>query len=325
MTNEVSINWNKNQSMERPIFEMFDDSEFESIQQEAMALYGEACYVQESYEEYILEAAENEKQTNGVLKSTVNLIKNLIGRFIRAITRFMANHQCKKAVEFFSRKTMMNYNVRSYIEDSWPLPKTDPGYKLLYAAVRITIIQRHVEFYEAIMNIDKTNIDSFKAKFEKYNLGTNDATDFSIINENNLNERKHALRFLDNTFSQSGSHSISSSNNKTLKDIIKTLEKFNTSWTPYDAEGKDSVVVKMITNDIKAFAQFQSELLEAYKYFTSSKFIDVTNERISRDIENNEKMIRQIKADDIKINKIKAENREKEKEINERINRLINK
>ena len=320
MRNEVSINWNKNQSTERPIFEMFDDSEFESIQQEAMALYGEACYVQESYEEYILEAAKNNNDTNGVLKSTVNLIKNLIGRFIRAITRFMANHQCKKAVEFFSRGTMMNYNVRSYIEESWPLAKTDPGYKLLHAAVRIRIIQRHVEFYEAIMNTDKTNINSFKAKFEKYNLGTNDATDFSIVDENNRNA---VLRFLDNTFSQSGSHSISSPNNKTLKDIIKTLEKFNTSWTPYDAEGKDSVVVKMITNDIKAFAQFQSELLEAYKYFTSSKFIDATNDRISRNLENNLEAAHKIKEDDIKINKIKAENREKQKEINERIRGMM--
>jgi hypothetical protein len=77
MTNEVSINWNKNQSTERPIFEMFDDSEFESIQQEAMALYGEACYVQESYEEYILEAAENEKHTNGVLKRPLIWSKTL--------------------------------------------------------------------------------------------------------------------------------------------------------------------------------------------------------------------------------------------------------
>lgn len=323
MTNEVSINWNKNQSTERPIFEMFDDSEFESIQQEAMALYGEACYVQESYEEYILEAAENEKQVNGILKSTINLVKNLIGRFIRAITRFMANHQCKKAVEFFGGKTMINYNVRRYIEESWPLPKTNPGYKLLYAAVRITIIQHHVEFYETMSNMNKSNIESSKAKLKKLNVGTNDTTDFSIMNENNLNERNSALRFLDHTFSQSGSHSINSPNNKTLKDIIKTLEKFNTSWTPYDAEGKSSPIVKMITNDIKAFAQFQSELLEAYKYFMSSKFIDETNERITREIENNDKLIRQIKEDDIKINKIKAENEEKEKEINERIRGML--
>lgn len=323
MTNEVSINWNKNQSTERPIFEMFDDSEFESLQQEALALYGEACYVQESYEAYILEAAENEKQVNGILKSTINLVKNLIGRFIRAITRFMANHQCKKAVEFFGGKTMINYNVRRYIEESWPLPKTNPGYKLLYAAVRITIIQRHVEFYETMSNMNKSNIKSSKAKLEKLNVGINDTTDFSIMNENNLNERNSALRFLDHTFSQSGSHSINSPNNKTLKDIIKTLEKFNTSWTPYDAEGKSSPIVKMITNDIKAFAQFQSELLDAYKYFMSSKFIDLTNERITREIENNDKLIRQIKEDDIKINKIKAENEEKQKEINERIRGML--
>lgn len=322
MTNEVSINWNKNQSTERPIFEMFDDSEFESIQQEAMALYGEACYVQESYEEYILEAAENEKHTNGVLKSTVNLVKNLIGRFIRAITRFMANHQCKKAVEFFSRGTMMNYNVRSYIEESWPLPKTDPGYKLFRAAVRIRLIQRHVDFYEAVLNINESNIESTKAKIEKMHLGANDATEFSIVDEDN---RSAVLRLLDNIFSQSGLNSISSPNNKTLKDIIKTLEKFNTSWTPYDAQGKDSVVVKMVTNDIKAFAQFQSELLDAYKYFMSSKFIDLTNDRISRDLENNLKLNHQRKEDDIKINKIKAENEEKQKEINERIRRLIDK
>lgn len=81
----------------------------------------------------------------------------------------------------------------------------------------------------------------------------------------------------------------------------------------------------MITNDIKAFAQFQSELLEAYKYFMSSKFIDLTNDRISRDLENNLEMNHQRKEDDIKINKIKAENREKQKEINDRIRRLIDK
>ena len=281
MTNEVSINWNKNQSTERPIFEMFDDSEFESIQQEAMALYGEACYVQESYEEYILEAAENEKKTNGVLKSTVNLIKNLVGRFIRAITRFMANHQCKKAVEFFSDKTMMHSTVRSYIEDSWPLPKTDPGYKLFHAAVRIRLIQRHVDFYEAVLNINESNFEITKAKIEKMHLYANAATEFSITDENNRNA---VLRLLDDVFSQSGLNSISSSDNKTLKDIIKTLEKFNTFWTPYDAEGKESSVVKMITNDIKAFAQFQSELLEAYKYFMSSKFIDATYEKIKKSV-----------------------------------------
>ena len=281
MTNEVSINWNKNQSTEKPIFEMFDDSEFESIQQEAMALYGEACYVQESYEEYILEAAENEKQTNGVLKSTVNLIKNLVGRFIRAITRFMTNHQCKKAVKFFSDKTMMHATVRSYIEDSWPLPKTDPGYKLFHAAVRIRLIQRHVDFYEAVLNINESNFEITKAKLEKMQLYANDATEFSIVDENNRNA---VLRLLDDVFSQSGLNSISSSDNKTLKDIIKTLEKFNTFWTPYDAEGKESSVVKMITNDIKAFAQFQSELLEAYKYFVSSKFIDATYEKIKKSV-----------------------------------------
>ena len=137
--------------------------------------------------------------------------------------------------------------------------------------------------------------------------------------------RSAVLRLLDNIFSQSGLNSISSPNNKTLKDIIKTLEKFNTSWTPYDAQGKDSVVVKMVTNDIKAFAQFQSELLDAYKYFMSSKFIDLTNDRISRDLENNLKLNHQRKEDDIKINKIKAENEEKQKEINERIRRLIDK
>ena len=281
MTNEASINWNKNQSTERPIFEMFDDSEFESIQQEAMALYGEACYVQESYEAYILEAAENEKQVNGILKSTINLVKNLIGRFIRAITRFMANHQCKKAVKFFSDKTMMHATVRSYIEDSWPLPKTDPGYKLFHAAVRIRLIQRHVDFYEAVLNINESNFEITKAKLEKMQLYANDATEFSIVDENNRNA---VLRLLDDVFSQSGLNSISSSDNKTLKDIIKTLEKFNTFWTPYDAEGKESSVVKMITNDIKAFAQFQSELLEAYKYFMSSKFIDATYEKIKKSV-----------------------------------------
>ena len=320
MTNEISINWNKNQSTERPIFEMFDDSEFESLQQEALALYGEACYVQESYEAYILEAAENEKQVNGILKSTINLVKNLIGRFIRAITRFMANHQCKKAVEFFGGKTMINYNVRRYIEESWPLPKTDPGYKLFHAAVRIRVLQRHIDCYEAVLNMNESNVESTKAKLEKLDLGVADTMNFSIVDENNRNA---VLRLLDDIFSQSGLNSINSPNNKTLKDIIKTLEKFNTSWTPYDAEGKSSPIVKMITNDIKAFAQFQSELLEAYKYFMSSKFIDETNERITREIENNDKLIRQIKEDDIKINKIKAENEEKQKEINERIRGML--
>ena len=35
-------------------------------------------------------------------------------------------------------------------------------------------------------------------------------------------------------------------------------------------DSKDSKIVEMITTDIKAFTQFQSELLEAYKFFKSN-------------------------------------------------------
>ena len=280
MTNEVSINWNKNQSAERPIFEMFDDSEFESIQQEAMALYGEACYVQESYEEYILEAAENEKHTNGVLKSTVNLVKNLIGRFIRAITRFMANHQCKKAVEFFNDAKNRSM-AKDYIKANWKLEKTDPGYAFIQAVLVMKALLKHVSSYEKIFKAN--NKDELITSLGNDPFGgINDTTHFAITD---VTPQKIGA-FIDSCFSGNGIYG----SDKTLNDIIHQLEKFNTSWTPYDAKGKDSPVVKMITNDIKAFATFQSRLLTAYKFFSTVK-----NDSVLKGLHENNKKLSDLK------------------------------
>lgn len=254
MTNEISINWNKNQSTERPIFEMFDDSEFESIQQEAMALYGEACYVQESYEEYILEASENNEPN--VAQSVVRLIKNLIGRFVRAIGRFLANHACKKAVAYFGESENRKY-VKMYTRNKWPIKKGDPGYTLMAAVFRMNLIMRHIVFYKSIMETNDPK--ELEKKLKNFNLLTSDTGHFTITDVTPEGYFNYLDKmFVGDTINGSG---------MTLKDVIKTLEKFNTDWTPFDS--KDSKMVKMITTDIKSFAQFQSELLEAYKFFKS--------------------------------------------------------
>lgn len=255
MTNEISINWNNNQSTERPIFEMFDDSEFESIQQEAMALYGEACYVQESYEEYILEAAKSDEPSTA--QSVGRLIKNLIDRFIRAIGRFLTNQACKKAVAYFG-ESKNRKDVKAYTEYKWPIKKCDPEYTLAAAVFRMNLIMRHIVFYKSIMETNDPK--ELEKKLKNFNLITSDTGHFTITDVTPNEYFKYLDKmFIDGTVNGSG---------MTLKDVIKTLEKFNTYWSPFDS--KDSKMVEMITTDIKSFAQFQSELLEAYKFFKSN-------------------------------------------------------
>lgn len=278
MTNEISINWNKNQSAEEPIFEMFDDSEFESIQQDAMALYGEACYVQESYEEYILEATDEP----GIATNVVRLVKNLIGRFIRAIGRFMSNLTCKKAVAFFNDPARRT-EVKSYMKTAWPLKKGDPGYTLLVAVLRMKLILKHVDAYEFIMKTPSDESEEhIRAKLGEMNLGVADTGHFVITGVT----REKAIRIIDKMFGRDG---IDNSG-KTLKDIIHMLEGFNTFWSPYDKDGKNSVVVKMVTTDIKAFAQFQSELLEAYRFFST-----VEKDSVLKGLHENNKKLSDIK------------------------------
>lgn len=242
----------------KPIFEAFDESELEELNHEAMALYGEACYVQESYEEYILEAKDGGP---GILTSTARLIKNLIGRFVRAITRFMSNQTCKKAIKFFNDSNTRT-KIKANIKMAWPLKKgEDPAYALMVAAFRMKLLLKHVEVYEFIMKTDSDDAELIRAKLGDMNLGVADTAHFKITGVT----PEGCNRIIDKMFGSEGLDG----GNKTLKDVIKTLEKFNSFWSPFDEDGKNSVVVKMVTTDIKAFAQFQKELLESYKFFKS--------------------------------------------------------
>lgn len=279
MTNEIPINWNKNQSTERPIFEAFDEAELEDLQYEAMALYGEACYIEDSIQDYIMEAASETKGNEpGVLTSVGRLIKNLVGRFIRAITRFMTNQSCKKAVKFFNdvknRKTVFDY-----IRANWPLEKTDPAYALIQATLAMKVLLKHVTAYEKIFKAK--NKDELIESLGKNPFGgINDTTSFAVLNVT----PKAISAEIDKMFGENGIYG----SNKTLNNIIHQLETFNTRWTPYDSN--DSPVVKMITNDIKAFATFQSRLLTAYKFFST-----VEKDSILKGLHENNKKLSDIK------------------------------
>lgn len=279
MTNEISINWNKNQRTERPIFEAFDEAALEDLQYEAMALYGEACYIEDSIQDYIMEAASETKGNEpGVLTSVGRLIKNLVGRFIRAITRFMTNHQCKKAVEFFNDAKNRSM-VKDYIKANWKLEKTDPGYAFMQAVVVMKVLLKHVSSYEKIFKAK--NKDELIASLGDNPFGgINDTTYFAVTD---VTPQKIGT-FIDKMFGGNGIYG----SDKTLNDIIHQLETFNTRWTPYDS--KDSPVVKMITSDIKAFATFQSRLLTAYKFFST-----VEKDSVLKGLHENNKKLSDIK------------------------------
>lgn len=281
MTNEISINWNKNQSIERPIFEAFDESEFEDLQYEAMALYGEACCIEDSIQDYIMETASEAKSDEPeirVLPSVGRLIKNLVGRFIRAITRFMANQQCKKAVKFFN-DTKNRSTVKDYIKANWKLEKTDPGYAFIQAVLSMKVLLKHVMAYEKIMKA-KTPAE-LEASWGDTSFGNiSDTVHFAITDVTPQNIGV----YIDKMFGGNGIYG----SNKTLNDIIHQLEKFNTHWTPYDS--KDSPIVKLITNDIKAFATFQSRLLTAYKFFST-----VEKDSVLKGLHENNKKLSDIK------------------------------
>lgn len=235
MTNEVSINWNKNQSTESPIFEMFDDSEFESIQQEAMALYGEACYIQESYEEYILEAAENEKTKEPVLRKIGLVIKSLIERFIRAIERFMANQACKKAIDFFSNH--MNLVFVTTMSDS-----NEKKSKLR----ECTAI-----FYRIL---DITNkLESGKMK---------DMTVGDIFNS--LESMKQAT--LAKAFGKDGFFTYHN-----MKRMIHVMEREKVRYTAAIETVDQEQIIQIYTTMIKQFAKLQTDFIECYKYFSDMK------------------------------------------------------
>lgn len=233
MTNEVSINWNKNQSTERPIFEMFDDSEFESIQQEAMALYGEACYVQESYEEYILEAAENEKTKEPMLRKIGLTIKALIERFIRAIERFMKNQACNTAIKYFSNKKNMLYILGF-------MPADDEGKKKLLKSVQtfynlLEITKR----FESNKTKDLTVADVFNVKFSQQKLTSAFTGDDAFFTYKNM------------------------------KHIIHVMEKEKVRYTAAINTVDQESILNIYTTIIKKFAELQSDFIAAYKHIKS--------------------------------------------------------
>lgn len=300
MSNEIGINWKKGGvSQTQPLFEIPNDSEMDELFSESMALFGEACYVQEAYDEYILEAKDGGP---GILTSTARLIKNLIGRFVRAITRFMSNQTCKKAIKFFNDSNTRT-KIKANIKMAWPLKKgEDPAYALMVAAFRMKLLLKHVEVYEFIMRTDCDDAELINAKLGDMDLGVADTGHFKITGVT----PEGCNRIIDKMFGSEGLDG----GNKTLKDVIKTLEKFNSFWSPFDEEGKNSVVVKMVTTDIKAFAQFQKELLESYKFFKSLTDKDL---EMMNGVNKNSDKVNEV------INDTKSDKKETTKESNKDI------
>lgn len=310
MTNEIGINWKGSISEKAPLFQIPNESELDELFSESMALYGEACYVQEAYEEYITEAKDGGP---GALTNTVRLIKNLIGRFVRAITRFMANKTCQKAIYYLGGYIIGKVSIRDYIKENWPLKESDPGYTLLVAVFRMKLILKHVDVYEFLMKTNCNDPDKIRKKIEDIGLGVVDTGHFKIT-EVTLSG---ALKVYDQMFPRD--KGINGSN-KTLTDIIRTLEKFNTFWSPYDEEGKDSPVVKMITTDIKAFAQFQKEIIESYRFFSSEAFLD---DRIKKNMIKIDNLIEKRDNARKELQELEKINKEKQEKINELVDKLI--
>jgi hypothetical protein len=212
---------------------MFDDSEFESIQQEAMALYGEACYVQESYEEYILEAAENDKTKEPMMRKIGLTIKALIERFIRAIERFMRNQACKSAISYFSNKKNMLYILQF-------MPADDEGKKKLLKSVQTCYnILDVTKRFESNKMKDLTVADVFNMKFHQQKLTSAFTGDDAFFTYKNM------------------------------KLIIHVMEREKVRYTAAMETVDQESILNIYTTMIKKFAELQSDFISAYKHIKS--------------------------------------------------------
>lgn len=234
MTNEIGINWKGSISEKAPLFQIPNESELNELFSESMALYGEACYVQEAYEEYITEASSDDSEKEPKLRKLGLMIKSLIDRFIRALKRFMTNQTCKKAIKFFSDKFNLTYVLTQN--------KDEEHFKELTSSVAT---------FSRLLEI--TN------RFESNKL--KDLTVGDIFN--NLPSMQKSLT---KAFGEDGFFTCDN-----MKHIIYVMEREKVRYTASIETVDQERIIDIYTAIIKKFATLQTDFIDAYKYFSDMK------------------------------------------------------
>ena len=76
----------------------------------------------------------------------------------------------------------------------------------------------------------------------------------------------------------------------------------------------------MITTDIKAFAQFQKEIIESYRFFSSEAFLD---DRIKKNMIKIDNLIEKRDNARKELQELEKINKEKQEKVNELVDKLM--
>lgn len=259
MTNEISINWNKNQSSVEPIFEAFDESELEELNHEAMALYGEACYIEDSIRDYVMEAADdsfddisNTKHKSNELKPMYKriaiVIKRLITNFINTVTRFIRSKTNKKAFDYFSKGFLsLTLKVSKY-NNATPEFREHASNLCVLLTMFGELYMHSIQYRKLLKNL-KLRKD-FTLEFERSDIEVAKKPEYFAT----------AVRKYGPYWSFANMREILNTLKEIEKGVLPAIESFANN--PNYEQFRDEII-----NDSKNFAKFQVGFNKEYKYF----------------------------------------------------------